>query len=230
MPATMNITLGFDVYGTLIDTHGVVARLEKMVGRDAARFSQIWREKQLEYTFRRSLMNRYQNFGVCTRQALGYTASLLDHRLTGPQQQILLDAYAALPAFDDAVSGLSAAKQAGFNLYAFSNGQAEAVNTVLTNAGIRDYFIGVVSVDEIGRFKPDPAVYHHFMAATRAQSGLAWLVSSNGFDVIGAVSAGMKAIWVQRSTAIVYDPWEYAPTLTLDSLNNLPAAMGLVQQ
>jgi 2-haloacid dehalogenase len=216
-----NVTLGFDVYGTLIDTHGVITELEKMIGDGATHFSQTWREKQLEYTFRRGLMKQYQNFGICTRQALEYTCQFLNHSLSDGQQQTLINAYSSLPAFDDVITGLSAAKQAGLKLYAFSNGQANAVDTVLTNAGIRDFFTGIVSVDEIGTFKPSPEVYDHFVSATHATPNNAWLISSNGFDVIGAVSAGMKAVWVQRSAKVVFDPWEYQPTLIVDSLINL---------
>lgn len=217
----MSITLGFDVYGTLIDTHGVIGELEKIIGAEAVRFSQIWREKQLEYTFRRGLMKRYQNFGVCTRDALDYTVAFLNHNFSDQQKQTLRSAYSTLPAFGDVITGLAAAKDAGLNLYAFSNGQAEAVHMVLSNARIREYFVAVVSVDEVGTFKPDPEVYHHFVRTAKAQLENTWLISSNGFDVIGAVAAGMKAVWVQRSNAVVFDPWEYQPTLIVDSIRDL---------
>lgn len=222
----MNTTLGFDVYGTLIDTHGVIDELEKIIGDEATRFSWIWREKQLEYTFRRGLMNQYQNFSVCTRQALDYTAAFLNHDLSHQQKQTLISAYSTLPAFDDVISGLTSAKAAGFNLYAFSNGQAEAVHTVLSNAGIREYFIDIVSVDEAGTFKPNPEVYHHFVKRVKAQLENTWLISSNAFDVIGAVASGLKAAWVQRSNAVVFDPWEYQPTLIVDSIKTLPTKIG----
>jgi 2-haloacid dehalogenase len=222
----MTLTLGFDVFGTLIDTHGVVVQLQTMIGDDAPRFSQVWREKQLEYTFRRGLMNKYQNFGVCTRDALNYTAQFLGHSLSEDQKQILIAAYSTLPAFSDAIQGLKDVKAAGHRLFAFSNGQAHAVDTVLTNAGIRDYFEGTVSVDSIGTFKPNPATYHHFLESTGTTARDGWLISSNGFDVIGAVAIGMNAAWIQRSTAVVFDPWEFEPTVTLSSLeqltNNLP--------
>ena len=221
----MSLTLGFDVYGTLIDTHGVIVELQKMIGDDAANFSQVWREKQLEYTFRRGLMEKYQNFGVCTRDALEYTSRLLGHSLSEQQRQTLLAAYSTLPAFPDAVKGLEGIRQAGHKMYAFSNGQAEAVDTVLTNAGIRDYFVGTVSVDAIGTFKPSPDTYNHFLDTTGAQADQAWLVSSNGFDVIGAVAIGMNAAWIQRSSAVVFDPWEFEPTVILDSLEKLAASM-----
>ncbi len=221
----MNITLGFDVYGTLIDTHGVIVQLEKMIGEDAPRFSQTWREKQLEYTFRRGLMDRYQDFSVCTRQALEHTADTLNHDLSEQQKQALLAAWSTLPVFADVVECLDALKDTGISLYAFSNGQAEAVNTALTHAGIRDYFEGVISVDNIGTFKPSPAVYEHFVSAANSDTDHAWLVSSNGFDVIGAIAYGIRAAWVRRSAAVVYDPWEFTPTVTLSTLADLHEAV-----
>ncbi len=221
----MNITLGFDVYGTLIDTHGVIVQLEQMIGGEAPRFSQTWREKQLEYTFRRGLMNCYQDFSVCTRQALEHTAATLDHDLSEQQKQTLLEAWSTLPVFDDVVECLDTLSDTGISLYAFSNGQAEAVHTALANAGIRGYFQGVVSVDSIGTFKPSPAVYEHFVTAANSDTDHAWLVSSNGFDVIGAIAYGIRAAWIQRSEAVVYDPWEFTPTVTLSTLANLYEAI-----
>ena len=215
-------TLGFDVYGTLIDTHGVIGELEKMIGAEhAPGFSQAWREKQLEYTFRRGAMRKYLDFGICTRQALDHTAETLKHALSDDQKEKLIAAYDTLPAFEDAESGLSVLHDAGHELFAFSNGQAEAVETVLENAGIRKYFAGVVSVDEINTFKPNPDVYHHFLKTTHSTAGNTWLVSSNGFDVIGAVAIGMQAAWIRRSAAVILDPWEFSPTVILDSLDGL---------
>jgi len=217
----MAITLAFDVYGTLIDTHGVILALEQHLGERAAAFSQTWREKQLEYSFRRGLMQNYRNFAVCTRQALDYTCAHYKVSLSGAEREALLDAYKSLPAFDDVETGLSKAKEAGFRMYAFSNGSAEAVEGLLTHAGIRDYFQDVVSTDELRSFKPNPAVYSHFLRRSGATGAGAWLISSNPFDVIGAISAGMRAAWVQRTEAALFDPWEIEPTLTVKGLSLL---------
>lgn len=217
----MTITLGFDVYGTLIDTHGVAAKLQGMVGDKAMAVSTTWREKQLEYTFRRGLMRKYKNFAVCTRDALEYTCAYYQLPIDDGQKQVLLDSYASLPAFADVENGLAELKASGYGMYAFSNGLANAVDGLLDAAGIRGYFDGVVSVDEINTFKPNPDVYRHFQIQTGSKSADAWLVSSNGFDVIGAISAGMSAAWVQRSDNIVFDPWGIEPTLTVAHLGEL---------
>jgi len=217
----MNTTLAFDVYGTLIDTHGVVAALRAMVGDRAQAFSQAWRDKQLEYTFRRGLMQNYADFGVCTRQALDYTCSASGIELSAAQKRELLASYARLPAFADAREGLQRLRDRDFRLYAFSNGTAAAVAALLDAAGIGDFFVDIVSVDDLRSFKPNPAVYSHFLRRADALGADAWMISGNPFDVIGAMSAGMRAAWVQRSAQAVFDPWEIQPTITVNGLTDL---------
>lgn len=219
-------TLAFDVYGTLIDTHGVIVALEQHVGDKAPEFSRTWREKQLEYSFRRGLMQNYENFAVCTGNALDYTSSFLKVPLSKGDKQALLELYKVLPAFADVEEGLARVKDAGFRIFAFSNGSAEAVEGLLVNAGIRDHFMGVVSVDEMKSYKPNPAVYSHFLRRAGAVGANAWMVSSNPFDVIGAVSSGMRAAWVKRSPDAVFDPWGIEPTLTVTSLVDLAEQIG----
>jgi 2-haloacid dehalogenase len=222
----MAITLAFDVYGTLIDTRGVIVALEKHVGGKAPEFSRTWREKQLEYSFRRGLMQNYENFAVCTGNALDYTSSYLKAPLSHKDKQELMELYKVLPAFSDVEEGLTLAKRAGFRIFAFSNGSADAVEGLLSNARIRDYFSGVISVDEMKSYKPNPAVYCHFLRRAGAVGADAWMVSSNPFDVIGAISAGMRAAWVKRSPDAVFDPWGIEPTLTVDSLADLAGQIG----
>jgi 2-haloacid dehalogenase len=222
----MAITLGFDVYGTLIDTHGISVTLGKYIGNQAAEFSRAWRDKQLEYSFRRGLMQNYQNFAVCTGDAFDFTASSFNVSFSQPDKEEILAAYRTLPAFDDVAEGLIRAKQSGYRMFAFSNGSADAVEALLKNAGIREYFSGVVSTDEMKSYKPNPGVYSHFLRRAGALGVDAWLVSSNPFDVIGAVSAGMRAAWVRRSPEAVFDPWGIEPTITVNSLLNLSEQVG----
>lgn len=223
MPAT---TLAFDVYGTLIDTHGVIEKLEHMVGADARAFSSSWRDKQLEYSFRRGLMQNYATFAVCTRDALDYTSDLFGAGLTTEQKRELLESYPSLPAFADVDEALTELQTAGLRLYAFSNGSAEAVDTLLTNAGIRDHFLGVVSCDDLRSFKPNPAVYAHFLRQANSTGAEAWLISGNPFDVIGAISSGMRGAWVRRSADAPFDSWGIEPTVVVSSLGELAAALG----
>ncbi len=222
----MATTLAFDVYGTLIDTHGVVTALREIVGERADDFSRAWRDKQLEYAFRRGLMQKYVDFSACTRQALDFTNASLQAELSDVQRDELLGIYRRLPAFADVEAGLTQLRDDGFRLYAFSNGTQAAVEALLETAGIRSFFIDIVSVDDLSTFKPDPAVYAYFLQRSGAAGGDAWLISSNPFDVIGAISSGMRAAWVQRSPDAVFDPWGIPPTLTVNSLPDLVAGIG----
>jgi len=217
----MATTLAFDVYGTLINTHGVVSELEKLVGDRAKTFSNRWRDKQLEYSFRKGLMQNYETFAVCTSQALDYTCAYYGTELSDEQKKALMGIYRVLPAFDDVKEGLTRLQAAGFRLYAFSNGTADALEVLLNNAGIRELFLGVVTVDDIKSFKPNPAVYSHFLRQSKSTGGDSWLVSSNPFDVIGAISAGMKSAWVKRSPEAIFDPWGIEPTTTVSNLVEL---------
>ena len=221
----MTLTLAFDVYGTLIDTQGVTAKLQEVVADKATEFARVWRDKQLEYAFRRGLMQNYENFAVCTRDALDHTCARFAIELTPGQKQALLDIYRELPAFDDVPGALSDLAARGCRLYAFSNGSEQAVETLLAAAGIRERFLGVVSCDDLRSFKPNPAVYAYFLRKAQAAASEAWLVSGNPFDVIGAISAGMRGAWVRRSADAVFDPWGIEPTVTVASLGELADAI-----
>jgi 2-haloacid dehalogenase len=217
----MTITLGFDVYGTLIDTAGVTIALQEFAGHRAVEFSDLWRTKQLEYSFRRGLMQNYRHFGVCTKNGLDYTCSALGIDIPEQDKEQLMAGYRVLPAFPDVLDTLPKLKSDGFRLFAFSNGKPGDVANLLENSGISSYFEDVVSTDEIKSFKPNPAVYAHFLRRSGAKAHAAWLISGNPFDVIGAISAGMSGAWVKRSEKAVYDPWEILPTLTISSMSEL---------
>ena len=217
----MSIAIAFDIYGTLINPHGVVTELAHHLGDRAQPFSNLWRDKQLEYSFRRGLMGCYQNFPVCTRQALDYADAVMQTGLDESVKAKLMALYGELPAFDDVAQSLEAMSREGWKLYAFSNGTADAVNGLLQSAGIDHHFAGVVSVDALQTFKPDPRVYRYFMETADTDAERCWLVSSNPFDVIGAVAAGMQAAWLQRTPTAVFDPWELQPSCKITRLDEL---------
>ena len=217
----MPATLAFDVYGTLIDTAGVVSDLRRLVGDRAIELSNLWRSKQLEYSFRRGLMQNYQDFSICTRQALDWSCNTLGLTLAAPDREALLAGYRRLPAFPEVTASLPELADAGHRLYAFSNGKATDVAALLEHAGIAPWFRDVISTGEIASFKPNPAVYAHFLRRSGAPGAAAWMISGNPFDVIGALSAGMRAAWVRRSKDSFFDPWEFTPTLTITSLSEL---------
>ena len=217
--------LAFDVYGTLIDTSGVTNALTALVGDHAPAFAQMWREKQLEYSFRRALMQNYVPFSVCTSQALTYTAQSFKIALQPEQRQTLLDLYRVLPAFPDALAGLEALQKLPVHLHAFSNGQPDDLESLLRHAGIRHYFASVVSLYAVRTYKPNPAAYAYFHRAVESNGAECWLISSNPFDVIGALSAGMQAIWLKRSANAIFDPWEFVPTAEVSDLREVVRIM-----
>ena len=181
----MKVTLAFDVYGTLIDTAGIAVELEHLVGKQSAVFAERWRDKQLEYSFRKGLMEDYQNFAVCTKQALDFTDAQLKTDLSSSDKTILLEKYQHLPTFTEVNNSLKSLQSLDVQMYAFSNGSADKVIDLLKNAQIFDYFIDVVSTDEIKTFKPNPAVYTHFVRRAKTTPQNSWLISSNPFDVLG---------------------------------------------
>jgi 2-haloacid dehalogenase len=214
-------TLAFDVYGTLIDTHGVIDALQEFVGPQAAAFSQTWRDKQLEYSFRRGLMQNYATFPVCTSEALDYTCASFNATLTSKEKQKLLGVYRLLPAFPNVEPGLTELAVANHRLYAFSNGTANAVETLLKTAGIREAFVDIVSVDELEPFKPNPAVHANFLRRAGTTSSDSWMISGNPFDAIRAISVDMKAAWIKRSPEMIFDPRGIEPTITVENIAEL---------
>lgn len=115
-------------------------------------------------------------------------------------------------------------------MYAFSNETAESVDAVLFHAGLKKFFLDIVSVDEVKSFKPNPGVYGYFLRKASASGDSSWLVSSNPFDVLGAHSAGMKAVWIKRRSDMLNDPWGMAPTMTLKGMDYFAHQLTGVQQ
>jgi 2-haloacid dehalogenase len=216
----MKPTLAFDVYGTLIDPIGIALALQDHVP-EAPRFAQLWRDKQLEYSFRRGLMGKYEDFSVCTRQALEYTCQLLGVKMPAAAKQELMDKYRILPAFPDVRAGLERLRAVECRMFAFSNGLPDDIENLLVHAGVRNYLDGVISVHEVKSFKPAPAVYSYFLEQVGAEAADTWLVSSNAFDLIGARAVGWKAIRVKRDPNAPFDPWGGEPTAVVRQLDEL---------
>jgi 2-haloacid dehalogenase len=210
--AVTKMTIGFDVYGTLVDPLGMSAHLAPLVGEESAeRAASAWRTKQIEYAFRRAAMNAYADFTVCTRQALAFTCRQLDVPLTVGEERRLLDAYLRLPAYPDVVEGLESLRGTEHRLVAFSNGTSAAVRAVLANAGVLPFLDDVVSVDDVRALKPAQAVYRYLAERGGRPLAQTWLVSSNGWDVIGAAHAGLRTVWLTRDPNQILDPWDIAP-------------------
>ena len=216
------LVFAFDVYGTLADTAGIAAALSRYMDSPMAQtFAQKWREKQLEYTFRRALMRRYADFGICTRESLDFVCDAMHLNLDDAAKESVIAEYAQLPLFADAREALESLKKSGARMFAFSNGTEKAVRTILQNADALHFFEDVISVDAIKTFKPDPAVYAHFIARSGAEKTRCWLISGNAFDVLGAINCGWNAAWVQRNDSAAWDAWKIPPTKIIADLREL---------
>ncbi len=217
----MSESLGFDIYGTLVDPLDMREHLEDLLGDRAGKFSEIWRDKQIEYSLRCGLMRRYEDFGVCTRQALVFTMRSMDVVLSESEQEGLLEEYQNLHAFTDVAPGLEKMKLAGHTVVTFSNGVEATTRTLLERAGVLPYLHDVISVDDVKTFKPDPDAYHYLARRLERPAAEVWLVSSNPFDVIGAKSAGLRAAWIKRRPDAIFDPWDIEPDLVVGNLEEL---------
>ncbi|HTW88415.1 MAG TPA: haloacid dehalogenase type II [Candidatus Binataceae bacterium] len=213
----------FDIYGTIIDPFAIRQHLERLIGSTAEAFTTLWREKQLEYSFRRGLMGRYEPFSTCTRQALIYCSQVFGVPLSAQAERELLEQYQRLPAYPDARPALEKLKHNARKVIAFSNGEEKVVRALLANQGLLDSFDAVISVDEVQSFKPDPRVYQLLAARLGGSLSDIWMVSSNPFDVIGAKHAGLRAAWIRRRTTAVFDPWGLEPDLAVQDLNDFAA-------
>lgn len=217
----MTPAIGFDVYGTLVDPVLMGQHLHALAGDQAKAFGQLWHDKKVEFAFRRALMEQYQDFSVCTRQALQYCLDQFGISLSEPEQQALMTEFSNLPAFDDVVPALQALKAQGFTLVAFSNGPEAAVRTLLERAGVIPHLDDVISVDDVRTYKPSPRVYQYLMQRTQTQTDNCWLVSGNAWDVIGAKCAGLNAAWIQRDPSRRFDPWDVSPDRVVKDLLEL---------
>jgi 2-haloacid dehalogenase len=217
--------LAFDVYGTLIDPFRMEDHLRPLFGDQARDATELWRGKQLEYSFRRALMKKYENFDVCTEQALRFVSRQFNVPLEEETLRNLLEQYLRLPAYADVPEALEQLESRGFKIVACSNGTEQAVRGLLERAGVLARFNAIVSVDPIRTFKPDPAVYEHLAAQVRAKKEMVCLISSNPFDVIGAKACGLRTAWVQRDPKKIFDPWEFEPDLHVYGLEQLSAGL-----
>ncbi len=214
-------TLALDVYGTLINPHAIATRLREFLGDQANAFSQLWRTKQLEYSFRRGLMGDYQDFSVVTRDALEYANGVFSAKLSNDAKALLLADYTRLDVYDDVPAALAALRGQGRALYAFSNGAPGDLQALLSYAGIIDLLDGIISVHDVRSFKPDPKVYAHFNTPTNTRPEETRLVSSNAFDIAGAQACGWQTAWVQREKETRFDSWNPPQGRIIETLSVL---------
>jgi 2-haloacid dehalogenase len=212
----------FDAYGTLFDVHAAIARHRAAAGIDADRFSEIWRTKQLEYTWTLTLAGHYADFWTLTERALDFAFARVPSvdRSLRPK---LLDAYLTLDAFADARTALAALKTQGLRLAILSNGTPHMLAAAVEAAGIAEYLDAVLSVDILRRYKPLPEVYALATDAFAVQRSDVGFVSSNRWDVMGAASFGFQPYWVNRASVPDEYP-DFPPQRRIGSLTALSGA------
>jgi len=206
----------FDAYGTLFDVHSVMQRCESWWPGKGAALSQAWRAKQLEYTWQRSLMQRYQPFSAVTRDALAWACESLGLALDENKAKSLMDEYLRLSTFPDVPAALERLKRRQAIL---SNGSPDMLVPLVKNSGLK--FDAVLSVDEVKIFKPAPEVYELAVKKLSVPKDRIGFVSSNCWDALGAKSFGFTAYWINRAGAPL-DRLGFTPDAILKSLGNLP--------
>ena len=213
----------FDAYGTLFDVHSVVTLADTLFPGRGAELSRLWRGKQLEYTWLRSLMGRYADFATITREALAYACDVLHLPLDAKKSAHLMAAYDDLALYPDAQEALAALS--GFKLAILSNGSPAMLGPLVSNARLDKTIATVISVDEVKIYKPDPRVYRlapERLAVTTKEIGF---VSSNYWDAAGAKSFGFNVFWINRAGAQP-DALGAAPDAMLAKLTELAARIG----
>jgi 2-haloacid dehalogenase len=195
--------LVFDAYGTLFDVHSVARLAETFFPGKGAALSAAWRTKQLEYTWLRSLMGRYEDFSRVTLAALEWSFEHLQLQADEQAKRALLDEYRRLAPFPEVPAAIARLAQLK-PLAILSNGHPEMLNAVVDHNGLRAHFRGgILSVHPAKVFKPDASVYRIAEDQLGVPRALMGFVSSNGWDAAGAKSFGFRAFWVNRAGAPV---------------------------
>ncbi len=210
----------FDAYGTLFDVHSVIALCDELFPGKGPALSHLWRTRQLEYTWLRSLMGRYEEFGEVTRGALAFACATLNLPLAAGQADALLAAYNRLALFPEAREALS--RLSAHKLAILSNGSPAMLDPLVRNAGLHTVMSAVLSVDEVRIYKPAPRVYQLALDRLDVAKDEVAFVSSNYWDAAGAKSFGFRVYWVNRG-GVVPDPLSVTPDAVLGSLTELAA-------
>lgn len=215
--------LVFDAYGTLFDVHSVIKLCDELWPGKGTALSQLWRTKQLEYTWQRSLMQRYEDFTHITESGLRYGCKALGLPLDDATRSRLMQAYLRLDTYPEVTETLK--RLAGRKLAILSNGSPAMLDPVVTNAGLDRILDAVISVDTLRLFKPDPRVYALAVDRLGVPTASIGFVSSNCWDAIGAKAFGFRVFWCNRAGAPL-DELGLAPDHEMRSLTELPSLVG----
>jgi len=214
--------LAFDAYGTLFDVHSVVALCESFYPGQGQALSTAWREKQLQYTWLRSLMGRWEDFSQVTRNALDWAAEHKGLDLSPETATRLMDAYLRLAPYPEVPAALAAL--ASYRRAILSNGTRAMLEPLAANTGLAQFLEAILSVDAVALYKPDPRVYHLAVEHFRCPADEILFVSSNGWDAAGAKAFGFTTVWVNRAGAPL-EQLGAVPDAIIPDLSALPALL-----
>ena len=214
----------FDAYGTLFDVHSAVARHTAEIGSAAPALSLLWRQKQLEYTWTRSLMRRHADFWTVTGEALD--VAMRAHKVDDAAlREKLMQAYLALDAYPEVRDVLSRLKAMGVRTGILSNGSPSMLEAGVRSAGLKELLDGVWSIESAGIYKPDPLVYQLAVDGLGLAKDRIWFQSSNVWDAAAAGSFGFRVVWCNRTRQPMEYGWAFNPT-EVESLASLPDLLG----
>jgi 2-haloacid dehalogenase len=226
-PSFLIDAIVFDAYGTLFDVRSVAATGERLFPGHGTALADLWRSKQLEYTWLQSLMQtptqRREDFAAVTAHALDYAAEALGLSLTAATRHRLLDAYLDLSAYADAVPTL--ARLSPRPRLILSNGTRAMLEPLAAATGVGRHLDVILSVDGAGIYKPSPRVYQLVVDHLKLLPTRIGFVSANAWDAIGAKAFGFTSFWINRNQAPM-DRHGPKPDAVLSSLSELPPLLG----
>ena len=212
----------FDAYGTLFDVHSVI-EAGRALTSDPQALSTLWRQKQLEYTWLRTLMGRYEDFWAVTEAALRFALQRLGIAAGDEAIRRLMEAYLSLATFPEVTGALAA--MAGTPLGILSNGSPRMLEATVRSSGLGGTLRHVLSVDAVKAYKPSPAVYELGTRAFGLPAGDILFVSSNAWDVAGAKAFGYRTCWCNRLAAPM-EKLGVSPDLEVSRLDEIPLNLG----
>ncbi|MGL5617206.1 MAG: haloacid dehalogenase type II [Sarcina sp.] len=206
----------FDAYGTLFDFNSAVNKYKKTLGAQYEEFSKVWRNKQLEYSFLREIMNSYKDFFEVTKDALKYTMeffNIVDREL----EEKLMETYLKLDSYEEVKDFMKLLKEKDVKKVILSNGSKDMLNSAIKSADLENEIDEAISVEEIGIFKPNKKVYEIIVNKYKVSKEEVVFFSSNGWDIAGATKYGFKTIWINRNNLPV-EKLGNKPTIVVQSL------------
>jgi 2-haloacid dehalogenase len=214
--------IAFDAYGTLYDVHSVRERAEAIFPGQGDALSQLWRTKQLEYTWLRAMSDRYVDFARVTEDALRYAAKRLGLALDDAARTTLLDQYLRLATFPEVGELLRRLRASGHRLAILSNGSPAMLAALTRHAGLDGFFDHLLSVDAVKTYKTDFRAYRLATHAFNLSPREIVFVSANGWDVSAGTWFGFRTFWVNRA-GLPREELGVAPEAEGESLADLPA-------